>query len=739
MNSTPPEELDRFFTLSLEMLAVAGLDGYFKRLNPAFERTLGYSVDELMARPFVDFVHPDDRPATLNEVARLASGIETISFENRYRCKDGSFRWFVWTATPVPEAGLLYAAAHDITERKAAEAAIAAHKDELERLVDINRAVLDASVDGIRLVDLEGRTILANSAIERLTTQVFGLPAEATLQERAVIAARLTDPASFDATMAAIAADPECSTQDRFELSDVRRAFQRYTGPVRDSSGELIGRIFVVREVTAEREAARLKSELVATVSHELRTPLTGVLGFAELLMHRDLGEETRRRYVETIHGEAARLTALVDDFLDLQRIEAGRFTLSLAPFDLGELLEHSVELFSAQSAGHRLELAPVSEPLAMVGDRNRIGQVISNLLSNAVKYSPAGGAVTLATSAQRGFCRVSVTDRGVGIPADQQTHVFTKFFRVDSSDTREIGGTGLGLALCQEIVASHGGRMGFESREGEGSTFWFELPTAWRGQAPNAGPRVLVIEDDPTVATLLMDALALDGLDVEGAPTGEAGLALALADPPDVVLLDIVLAGELDGWDVLLSLKTQRATAHVPVVVCTAHSERGTATALGASDFIAKPFTGEQLRDTVTRLLPAEQGSVLVVDDDATLRRLVVETLARDGRELREAGDGLEALAMIASRVPDVLVLDLAMPRMDGFGVLDHLLERPETRRLPVVILTARELSADERRFLKERSAWLLEKGEYSGTDLRRLVRQALGRQAPDAPALAA
>ena len=169
-----------------------------------------------------------------------------------------------------------------------------AHQVTLERLVDINRALLDASVDGIRLVDLEGRTLLANSVIEHLTTEIFGLPKYATLQEGSAIADRLTDPASYLATMETIAADPDCATRDDFELADVRRAFQRHTGPVRDSAGELIGRIIVVREITAEREAARLKSELVATVSHELRTPLTGVLGFAELLMHHDLDDDTR-------------------------------------------------------------------------------------------------------------------------------------------------------------------------------------------------------------------------------------------------------------------------------------------------------------------------------------------------------------------------------------------------------------------------------------------------------------
>ena len=247
------------------------------------------------------------------------------------------------------------------------------------------------------------------------------------------------------------------------------------------------------------------------------------MLGFAELLMHKDVDPDARQRYVRTIHSEAKRLTALVDDFLDLQKIEAGRFTLALEPFELGELLAHQIELFSAQSDGHHLTLTAPGEAVPMVGDRNRIAQVMANLLSNAIKYSPAGGEVTVTTSTQHGFSRISVSDAGVGIPAAQQQHVFTKFFRVDSSDTREIGGTGLGLALCREIVSAHGGRMGFESSEGEGSTFWFELPTAWRATGETARPRVLVIEDDNAVAILLAESLAADGLDVERAPSGSS------------------------------------------------------------------------------------------------------------------------------------------------------------------------------------------------------------------------
>ncbi|MEY2460879.1 MAG: hypothetical protein QOG30_2709, partial [Acidimicrobiaceae bacterium] len=499
-------------------------------------------------------------------------------------------------------------------------------------------------------------------------------------------------------------------------------------------------------EIAGERDTAQLKSELVATVSHELRTPLTSVLGFAELMLHQDLDEDTRRRYLETIHSEALRLTRLIDDFLDLERIEAGRFTIALEPFDLTELLQHEVEIFAIPSASHRLEFATPDGPISMVGDRSRVAQVISNLLSNAIKYSPAGGTVTITTSYEEGFARVGVTDDGVGIPADQQAGVFTKFFRVDSSDTREIGGTGLGLALCQEIVEAHSGRIGFDSTEGVGSTFWFEVPTTVRGGEADSGApplviendpalvpseaessaRVLVIEDDPALAALFAEHLAPEGLVVETVPTGELGLERALAEPPAAICLDISLAGELDGWQVLTRLGANEATTHIPVLVCSGENRRRTAAALGAADFVAKPFTGDQLRAAVTRLLSAEHESVLVVDDDEALRRLVVETLGRDGSELREAASGTEALAMIAARQPDVVVLDLKMPGLDGFGVLDRLLERPETRDLPVVVLTGRDLSPSERRFLSQRSAAILEKSKYSSDKLRRAVHNA-------------
>jgi signal transduction histidine kinase/DNA-binding response OmpR family regulator len=595
-----------------------------------------------------------------------------------------------------------------------------------EREAAMRQAVLDATVDGIRLVDLEGRTILANASIERVTSEVFGLSGQQTLYERSqAIAPRLSDPDAFLAASAAMAADPERIAVDEFQLAESGRTFQRYSAPVRDGNGDLIGRIVVLREVTEQREAEQLKTELVATVSHELRTPLASILGFAELLAVRELDPETRKRYLRLIYSEAQRLTELINDFLDLQRIEEGRFALALEPFDLAALLREQAELFAGQSDRHRLQAEVPEARLEVLGERDRVAQVVANLLSNAIKYSPAGGPVKLAAAHNDGDVRITVTDSGLGIPRDQQPRIFTKFFRVDTSDTREIGGTGLGLSLCSEIVRAHGGRIGFESVEGAGSTFWFTLPV--RQHAGRFGPVVLVVEDPAAGADTLADWLAAEGLAVEAVATGKDALPRAREIDPALVCLDVALSGQPDGWQLLTQLREDPATARIPIVVCTGGDGRHHAAMLGATDVLAKPFEPEELRTAVSRLLPAG-GGVLVVDDDEAVRRLVYETLGEDGFELREAGDGEAALAEIERRRPDALVLDLMMPKVDGFAVLDRLQRDARTRLLPVIVLTAKRLSAEERGLLQQRAVALLEKSRYSPAELRRVVRRALG-----------
>jgi signal transduction histidine kinase len=356
-------------------------------------------------------------------------------------------------------------------------------------LAGINRAVLDTVRDGILLTNDRGVVVLANPRAHEFTEAILGVTiAEAEPLEPTDVAARFADAEGFLAAAEAIAANPDESRVDELEVTETGRVFERYSAPVHGEGGERLGRTTVIREVTAEREAENLKNELMATVSHELRTPLASIVGFTELMLVREPEPEERRSHLQIVHREAQRLAELIDDFLDLQLIgESGRLPLSRRPLDLRPLVSDQARVFTAQSGAHTLDVRLPEAPLVTEADPSRLKQVVANLLSNAIKYSPEGGEIGVEGWVRDDVVGIAVSDNGLGIPRAQQQRVFERFYRAPGATERAIGGTGLGLALSREIVEAHQGRMGFESVEGRGSRFWFELPAVdGRADGPN-------------------------------------------------------------------------------------------------------------------------------------------------------------------------------------------------------------------------------------------------------------
>ena len=342
------------------------------------------------------------------------------------------------------------------------------------------RALLDATIDGICLTDVDGNILIVNEPLVRMAIDL-GMPAEGTVAERLLsIADKLADPERYRQRMLEIADSPGEATTDEFELQGTGRVFRGYTSPVSDRRDRPVGRIWTLREVTADKELERMRDAFVATVSHELRTPLTSISGFLEMLQDEEHGiGDSGRLYLDVIRRSTERLHHLVEDLLLVAQIEAKRVDLRYESVDLSEIVERAVDAVRPWASEKQVRILLDSNGMAAIhGDERRLGQVIDNLLSNAVKFSRDGGSVRVAIDCEGKTCRVIVADSGIGIPTEEQGHVFSRFYRARTAHDLAVPGTGLGLAITRALVDQHGGTIELESREGEGTTVTVTLPT---------------------------------------------------------------------------------------------------------------------------------------------------------------------------------------------------------------------------------------------------------------------
>ena len=511
--------------------------------------------------------------------------------------------------------------------------------------------------------------------------------------------------------------------------------------------------------VAALEAANEAKSDFVASMSHELRTPLTAIIGFSDLMRGERREEDSvvvPAEWIEHIHRSGNHLLGLINDVLDLAKVEAGRLDISLERLDLSSAVLESVAGIRPLADRKSIAIYSTIEPIIIEVDRGRLRQILYNLLSNAIKFTPDGGRISIEASRLEGEIALTVSDTGVGIAPEDLPDVFEQFRQVGDIAARQPG-TGLGLALSRRLVEAHGGRIELESTVGVGSRFTVFLPTAADDPAaPTAGdepvsadvtsssgaaeaPAVLMIEDDPSAVRLIRTYLEAEGYRVRVAADGESGLAEARSEPPDAIVLDVLLSG-IDGWEVLRRLKSDDRLREIPVVIVTIVDEREVGLALGAVDYLVKPINRTALLDALARYIPRrtrEAGiRVLAIDDDPATLDMIEASLRPGGHEVTGATSGQAGLEIARSRSFDLVICDLLMPDLDGFGVVAELGADPRTRDLPILILTAHELSEVERTILNGKVLGVAAKGETGTDGLRDWLKRAIASAPPPAAA---
>jgi signal transduction histidine kinase/DNA-binding response OmpR family regulator len=507
------------------------------------------------------------------------------------------------------------------------------------------------------------------------------------------------------------------------------------------------------RERDEADQRTREKSQFLANMSHELRTPLNAIIGFSEILKTRmaDRAAERELKFLDNINSSGQHLLGIVNDILDLSKIEAGRMEIAPERFPIALAIEGVTSLMRAVSAQRRITIDVEIEPgLADIdADAVKVKQVLYNLMSNALKFSPESSTVTIKAESRSAdqaplyeeAVRISVTDTGIGIDPKDHARIFLEFQQVDSRISRQFGGTGLGLTLVKKFVDMHGGVVDLESALGAGSTFIVTLPLRFQGTAlkplmlVNADgsqkPLVLVIEDEIDAFRSIEQQVRAAGFVPQHARSGEEGIALARELMPAVITLDLVLPG-IDGIEVLKRLKADPKTRSTPVIIVSVTNNRELAVAFGASDYFVKPVDYDQLLESLRRQTGGGGNTkLLVIDDDRELHDLLDGRLRQHGYSLVHAYGATEGFARASTESPSLVILDLMMQEMNGFDLATQLKSDPRTAKLPIVVVTEQELSGGDRQRLIGKINAHVRRGDLHGTQLVAVIRDLVRAQA--------
>ncbi|RXT06272.1 ATP-binding protein [Ammoniphilus sp. CFH 90114] len=496
--------------------------------------------------------------------------------------------------------------------------------EETESNRQVNQDIIDHVNEGIQLVDLEGQLLQTNRTLCHMLGWEDNFDAGLSIYSQ--WSRSLEELSDMDQGLTQYLHEAvfgrSSSSSYQYNITHPRlRVIKVYAQAIYRNQHK-IGTLLVHRDITAEYEIDQMKSDLVSTVSHELRTPLTNVLGFAELMITRELKPDRQRKYLETIYKEASRLTSLINDFLDLQRMESGKQSYQKVKFELVALVKEVMDSFKYTTTKHQITVNHPVVNTTIYADKEKMVQVFTNLISNAVKFSPHGGDIIVNFEENNEQLLIHVSDQGLGIPPEEQSKLFQKFHRIKHDDRHQIGGTGLGLAICKEIIAEHGGNIEVKSELGSGSIFTVILPLP-RNQELDSSPTkpslnkefgtVIVIEDDLSLAMLLTDELTESGFYVKHYTDGILALSEIKQHTPAAIVIDLMLGDSPDGWKVIEELKKSPETQAIPIFISSALDEKEKGRTFGAKDYLIKPYPPSKLSSILlqTLLLGTQNGEI--------------------------------------------------------------------------------------------------------------------------------
>jgi PAS domain S-box-containing protein len=778
--------------------------GVIQIFNVGAERMLGYTAAEVMntITP-ADISDPQEviaRATALSVelgtpitpgfealVFKASRGIEDI-YELTYIRKDGSRFPAVVSVTALRDAqntiiGYLLIGT-DNTARQEVEEERRKLDQGLRDQQFYTRSLIESNIDALMTTDPRGIITDVNKQTEALTgctrDELIGAPFKN----------YFTDPGRAEAGIRRVLTEGKVTNYELTACArDGAQTVVSYNATTfHDRDRKLRGVVVAARDVTELKlfeqalqlkkdeleDASRMKSEFLANMSHELRTPLNAIMGFSEVLKDGIMGEMTtpQRGLAVKIFTSGEHLLSLINDILDLSKVEAGKMTLELESVQIASMVASSLSIIREKAATRRIALVmEVADALDSIqADTRKVKQIVYNLLSNAVKFTHDGGQVTLRAGAVpradvgqpsgswtgrifpladnefAEFLKISVTDSGIGISPEGLEHLFTPFSQIDSGLARKFEGTGLGLAMVKLLAELHGGAVAVESAVGEGSCFtvWLPLRAAGAGAlasakasglrhiAVAAGPRnALVVEDDFKSADLIRLYLEAEDFTVLHATSAETALVLAAQQPLSLITLDIMLPN-LDGWEFLSRLKQVPELMRIPVVIISIVADRNRGFALGAAAVMQKPMSRQELSEALGELglLPLSHSQtlkVLVIDDDPEAVELTAVRILGLASTVLRAYGGREGIAAARQELPDLIVLDLMMPDVNGFDVVEALSDHPETARIPILVVTAKQITAEDRAKLNGSVTTIMEKTAFSRDRFIAEVRRAM------------